>query len=166
MGQQPNIRIGMEDLPRATAKEAPARRWSPDRPGDLVSPQSVPWGGSFGTPGPDAGFALMIVRGRELALLEGETRADVETAVAVIMAARASQLGRAPIPADALVAEALLGFGSVDPSWRLEWTKNLAHDHRAARQLVAAVDRTALTAPLDGLLRRIEAGERLVAGRP
>ena len=163
MGQQPNIRIGMEDLPRATGKPGPPGRWTPDRPGELVTPQAVPWGGAFGTPGPDAGYAFTIVARRELALLEGETRADVESALIALMTARASQFGRAPVARDAATAEAILGFGSADPSWRLDWTRGLAHDHDAVRRLVAATDRGALVAPLDDLVRRVEAGDRLVA---
>lgn len=165
MGQQPNIRIGMEDLPRATAKPGPARRWSPDRPGDMASPQAVPWGGAFGTPGPDAGYALRIIRERDLPLIEGESRADAETAVATLMAARASHFGRGPMVTDAAVGEALLGFGVGDAEWRGSWTRGLAHDHHAARDLVAAVDHDALFAPLATVQRRVESGERLVAAR-
>lgn len=165
MGQQPNIRIGMEDLPRATAKPGPARRWAPDRPGDVVSPQAVPWGGGYGTPGPDAGYAFTIVRSRELSLLDGESRSDVEAAVVALMTARASRFGRAPIAKDAAAAEALLGFGQADASWRLVWTRGLAHAYDGARELIGAVDPDALVSPLDELLLRTAAGERLISGR-
>jgi hypothetical protein len=165
VGQQPNIRIGIEDLPRSTAKPGPARRWSPDRPGDIVSPSAMPWGGAFGTPGPDAGFALKLVADRDLEPLEGETREDLEAAVAVLMAARASHFGRAPVGTDAAVAESLLGFGTPDPSWRLGWTRGLAHDHHTLRDLVGAVAPDALFAPVDTVRRRADAGERLIADR-
>ncbi|MFH1103824.1 MAG: hypothetical protein V1757_02605 [Actinomycetota bacterium] len=165
MGQQPNLRIGIEDLPRATGKPGPAGRWAPDRPGDMVSPQAVPWGGDFGTPGPDAGFAFNIIRTRALPALEGETRADLEEAVSALMTARASHFGRAPVVTDAMVAEVLLGFGTPDPSWRLAWTRGLAHDHHALRDLVGAIDADALVSPLEAVRRRHAAGERLVAER-
>ncbi len=165
MGQQPNIRIGIEDLPRPTAKPGPARRWSPDRPGEITSPAAAPWGGAFGTPGPDAGFALKLVADRELPLLDGETRGDVEAAVATLMVARASHFGRAPVGTDAAVAEALLGFGTPEPSWRLAWTRGLAHDHHARRDLVSAVVPGALFAGADEVRGRADAGERLIVDR-
>jgi hypothetical protein len=166
VGQQPNIRIGIADLPRSTAKPGAAGRWAPDRPGDLLGPESVPWGGAFGTPGPDTGYALKIAEGRNLPLVEGETRADLVAAVAALMAARASHYGRAPMVADAEVAEALLGVGTPDASWGVAWIRGLAHDRHALHDLVGAVDADALVAPLEAVQRRVAAGERLMAERP
>jgi hypothetical protein len=163
VGQQPNIRIGIENLPRATPKPGPARRWSPDRPGDITVPGAVPTGGGFGAPGPDAGYALKILAGRDLTLLAGESKADVEAAVAALMTARASHFGRAPVIGDAQVAEAMLGFGTADPSWRTSWTRGLAHDHQTQRALVAAADAEALVSPPDQVRSRAIAGARLVA---
>ena len=166
MGQQPNIRIGIEHLPRWTAKPGAAGRWAPDRPGDLLAPESVPWGGAFGTPGPDTGYALKIAAGRDYPLIEGATRADLVAAMAALMAARASHYGRAPMAADAEVAEALLGVGTPDASWGVAWIRGLAHDGGAVRDLIGAVDADALVAPLEVVQRRVAAGERLVAERP
>ena len=55
MGQQPNMPLTVEDLPRPEPHPAPARRWRAGRPGDPALPADVPWGGAFGTPGPDPG---------------------------------------------------------------------------------------------------------------
>jgi hypothetical protein len=111
VGQQPNIPLSSEDLPLPGAAPAPPRRWRAGRPGDLGSPAEVPWGGAFGTPGPDAGYALRLLAGRPLALAAGERRADAERALAAVMVARASRLGRAPTAIDAEAAELLLGYG-------------------------------------------------------
>lgn len=100
---------------------------------------------------------------RELALVPGERRADVAVAIAALMGARASHFGRAPVVGDAAVAEAILGFGTEDPSWRTAWTGGLAHDHHALRRLVAATDRAALVSTLEQVHRRVEDGEHLLS---
>lgn len=164
MGQQPNMPLGFEDLPRPIPKTDPPRRWSPTRPGELSAPDQVPWGGAFGTPGPDAGYALKLLASRDLDLLEGESRHDAELAVAAVAAARASHFGRAPVAPDLEIAEAILGFGSDDPQWRRRWTSGLGHDRSALRSLVAAVDSSALFSTLDEVRARAEAGDQMVAG--
>ena len=62
MGQQPNMPLTMADLPRPEPHPGPARGWRAGRPGDPSSPADVPWGGAFGTPGPDTGYALRLLR--------------------------------------------------------------------------------------------------------
>ena len=163
MAQEPNVQLEIEDLPRPTPKPAPARRWKPERPGEITSPADMPWGGAFGTPGPDTGYAFAILSRRELELLPGEDRHDVEAALAALMSARASRFGRAPVPKDAEVAEALLGMGSDDASWRRKWTANAGHDTDLRRALVAAVDASVWSASLEEVKSRIAGGERLLA---
>ncbi|MBP1632422.1 MAG: hypothetical protein H6Q11_710 [Acidobacteria bacterium] len=165
MGQQPNIQLHLEDLPRPEAHPGPARPWSARRPGDLVAPQQVPWGGAFGTPGPDTGYALRLLAGRPLALAEGERRDQAEGLVAALMAARASLLGRAPVAADAEVAEMILGLGAEGPAAgaaadarRRLWGQGA----EAVRRLLEATDPELLAAPADEVRRRWAAGERLV----
>ncbi|HUG74078.1 MAG TPA: hypothetical protein VMM81_00185, partial [Acidimicrobiia bacterium] len=63
----------------------------------MTSPSEVPWGGAFGTTGPDAGYAKRLVASRKFEALAGETVADVRRAVMVLAAARAAWLGRAPM---------------------------------------------------------------------
>lgn len=139
MGQQPNIRLGFEDLPRPTPKPAAPRRWSPRRPGELGAPDEVPWGGAFGTPGPDIGFAMSIVARMDLPGSDHD-RADVAAAVSAVMAARASALGRAPTSADATKAIDLLGLSS-DGIDRLD---GVAHDRRRLQSIVAEIPRQRL----------------------
>ncbi len=141
MGQEPNIPIGIEDLPRATFEPPAERRWRPSRPGEVGSPSEMPWGGSFGTPGPDIGFAIKIVRGRELPGPE-HLRTDVEAAVVAVMAARASALGRAPTAPDLDVALDLLGLADEAAAVTL---RGIGHDHRRLGELLASIPRDQLT---------------------
>jgi len=143
VGQQPNIPITLADLPRATAKPAAPGRWRPHRPGEITSPDAMPWGGLFGTPGPDTGYALRLLRGRALPGGD-EHRADVEAAILAIVSARGSALGRAPVPQDIDLVIDLLGLGDPD---RLAALDGIAHDHARLRGLVEAAPREVLMAP-------------------
>ena len=165
MGQQPNTPLQLEGLPRREPHPGPARRWSARRPGDLAGPGEVPWGGAFGTPGPDTGYALHLVAGRPLALAAGESRAEAEGLLAALVAARASRFGRAPVAADAEVAEMILGLREGGPAGvdlsparrRLS-----GHGSDVASRVLAAVDAGLLAAPPDEVQRRWAAGERLI----
>jgi hypothetical protein len=142
VGQEPNIPLGFEDLPRPTPKPSAPRRWSPRRPGEVGSPAEMPWGGSFGTPGPDIGFAIRIARTRGIPGPE-ERRADAEAAIVAVMAARASAVGRAPTNPDFDVAVDLLGLGSDAGFAAID---GIAHDSKRLRRLVADIPRHALIA--------------------
>jgi hypothetical protein len=167
VGQQPNIELAVEDLPRPTHDTAPARRWSPGRPGEIGGPGEMPGGGAFGTPGPDTGFALRILAGRTLDLGERERRHDADTALAALMAARASRAGRGPTVEDAEVAELLLGYhpdalpgDSADHvaaarPWLLA---GLGHAPARVRGIVAAVDPEVLDLQPDGVRDRLASG--------
>ncbi|MBI5157788.1 MAG: hypothetical protein HZA58_07225 [Acidimicrobiia bacterium] len=146
MGQQPNIPLGIEDLPRHTPHPPAPGRWRPDRPGDLRTPGEVPYGVGFGTPGPDTGYALRLLRDRDL---PGgtERRADVTAAVAAVMGARAAALGRAPVPADVDAAITLLALDDAAAS-RLA---GVAHDHARLRALVEAIPAHRLVLPASRL---------------
>jgi hypothetical protein len=163
VGQQPNLQLHLEDLPRPRPHPGPARRWSARRPGDPAGPEEVPWGGAFGTPGPDAGYALHLLAGRPLALAEGERRADAERLAAVLMAARASRLGRAPVAGDAEVAEMILGLHPGGPAAAAAERRRFAADGaEGLRRLLEAVDADLLVASPTDVRRDSAAGERLV----
>jgi len=134
VGQEPNIRLGLEDLPRAVPEPAAPARWSPQRPGDFVSPDEVPWGGAFGTPGPDTGFAYKIVRNLDLPGA-AHRRSDIEAVLVVVMSARASSLGRAPTAADAAVAIDLLELSEASA----DSFAGIAHDHARLGAVVATI---------------------------
>ncbi|MFH1331478.1 MAG: hypothetical protein ABIJ48_12640 [Actinomycetota bacterium] len=148
MGQQPSIPLTVEDLPRPEARPAPARRWRADRPGDLASPTDVPWGGAFGTPGPDTGYALRLLADRSVGPEESR-------ALAAVMAARASQLGRAPVAADAEAAESILGL-ALPPVSDAGGSGARAPGHgvEGLRRLLESLDPGLLAAPLEELRRR------------
>ena len=171
MGQQPNVPLDLSDLPRPRPKTAAARRWSPDRPGDLNSPDQVPWGGAFGTTGPDTGYAAKLVAGREITLGDDEDRHNAETALAALAGARASRLGRGPTAEDVDVALLLLGYDEeglppevVDDisARRRGWLANLSHNTVALRELVASVAPAVLVATPGELRSRLRSGEQLI----
>jgi len=151
MGQQPNIPITLADLPRATSKPAAPGRWRPHRPGEINSPDEMPWGGMYGTPGPDTGYALKLLRERELPGGE-DHRDDVSAAILAIVSARGSALGRAPVAKDIDLAIELLGLHD---DGRVAALDGIAHDHTRLRGLVEAVPRESLMAPTaeDGVSR-------------
>ena len=147
MGQEPTIEIPLEDLPRPTAEPAPARRWKPSRPGDLLAPADVPWGGAFGTPGPGTGYALKLASGASYELEAGESRANVESVLLLIMSARASWFGKAPSSDDLAWSLMVLGLDRQEEipqavmarlaESRRYWAPRVAHSNAAARRLSA-----------------------------
>ncbi len=166
MGQQPNIELEMADLPRPTERPGAPRRWSPTRAGELGHPADIPRGGRFGNPGPDAGYALTLLEGRDIPIAPGESRRDAVAAVAALMTARASGFGRAPVVGDAEVAETILGYREGAPadlvSARTAAVAGLAHHPANSRTLVAAADAGALLSSPDRVRERVEAGETLI----
>lgn len=107
MAQQPNIELNRADLPRpGLASEAAA--WKQRRPGEITTPEQAVWGGSFGRPGPDAGWVLRLVRGAEFD--RGDRPDTLERIVATVAGARAALAGRGPMSEDVEVALILLGL--------------------------------------------------------
>ncbi len=173
MGQEPNIDIEFEDRPRRELQPAAPTRWKANRPGDLTSPDQVPWGGAFGTPGPDAGYALKLISDADFALEEGEVRSQVEAAMAQLMASRASHFGRAPTSED--LKFALLIFGLAGPDQvpetvnaqlgrdRRYWAPRVANSAAAGRRLVAMIPSSLLEAPLEDVRHQLALGETPLA---
>jgi len=164
MAQQPNIELRITDLPRRTPGTGPERSWKPGRPGELTG-TGAPWGGAFGTPGPDAGFALKLVAARELVLAEHEHRADAEAVVAAVAAARASRRRRGPTKGDIDAAILILGydaptdFGAI----RAAVIGGAAHHHpERIRHVIAGIPADVFDAPIDELRERAASGESLV----
>ena len=98
-GSNPTSALGIEDLPRATAHPGPPGALVAGPPRETsVTPEAVPWGGGVRHPGSrhrirphDRGSPCADSPER------GAPPADVEAAVVAVMAARASQFGRAPV---------------------------------------------------------------------
>ena len=169
MGQEPNIDIEFEDRPREELQPAPPRRWQADRPGDLTSPDQVPWGGPFGTPGPDTGYALKLASGAGMELEPHEDRGNVERAMVHLMASRASRFGRAPTNEDLQFAMLLLGLAGPDEvpaavasqlsKDRRYWAPRAARNSAVARQMVSRITPELLEASLEDVRHRLALGE-------
>ncbi|MDH3607192.1 MAG: hypothetical protein OER12_09355 [Acidimicrobiia bacterium] len=169
MGQEPSLEIPQEDRPRAVATPAPARRWSASRPGDLHAPSDVPWGGPFGTPGPDTGYGLKLAAGATLNLAEDERRHPVERVLVLIIGARASLFGKAPSADDLGFAVMLLGLDTSREipeaattqlaAARRYWAPRVAHSTADARRLSARLTPDLLALSPDDLRHRLALGE-------
>jgi hypothetical protein len=159
MGQQPNVELTAAQKPRPTPEPEAARRWRPTRPGVITSPDQVPTGGSFGTPGPDTGYALVIVRAHGAELSEAEQKV-----VVALMAARSSKLGRAPTKADLEVAKLLAGLGDGLPQNFVErgqrWVAAAEHERVPGRLAVNEAEPELLVLPAADARRSI----RIVGG--
>jgi hypothetical protein len=163
MAQQPNIELRITDLPRQVSGTGPERPWVPNRPGELTG-TGVPWGGAFGTAGPDAGYALKLAADRELLLADHEHRADANAAVGAVAAARASLAGRGPTKGDIDAAIVILGydtesdFGAV----RSAAIAGSAHHPDRIRRLVAGIPADVYDATSGELRERAASGESLI----
>ncbi len=153
MGQQPNVEVGPASRPRAVPEPGPARRWRPDRPGDITSPEQMRWGGAFGTPGPDTGWAFKLVAEGDLP----ERTPLLERLVATLMGARASLFGRAPTIEDLEVAKQILGLGEgadaeLDAQ-RHRWLDAAAHEKIPGKQALSEIGPELLKAQPAGVRR-------------
>lgn len=140
MGQQPNLELTEGQLPRATPEPPPAKSWRPTKPGVITRPDEMPHGGSFGSTGPDAGWALRLL---SLAELPDEDP-DLKAVLAALMTARAAALGRGPIMEDLEVALVLCGYGfEAHPEViekRERWKAAVPHETRPGHTAVAETD--------------------------
>jgi hypothetical protein len=126
----------------------------------ITSPQQMPWGGAFGTPGPDAGYALKLLTAAELP----DRSPMLERVLAALMAARASLFGRAPIKEDLEVAMLLAGLSNESPNDLVErsqrWLEAAAHEPYPGRLAVAEVGPDLLRLKPDHLRRRLLSGNK------
>lgn len=173
MGQQPNIELEIADLPRPRPKPDPARAWVPSRPGELGGPEDMKWGNGFGTNGPDAGYALLLAKQRDLDLADGEHRENADAAVAAVAAARSSLFGRGPTGKDIDLALVLLGYdkGSVPKETaanlgedRLGWFTGAAHHPAKLVDFIAKLPSDTLRLTAAEARGRMASGETLIAG--
>lgn len=158
MAQQPNIELDPSDLPRRGLDTSAARRWSvSDKPGVITAPADVPHGGTFGTPGPDTGWALRILHH-----MAPQQDPNVEQVLVALMSARAASFGRAPIPEDLEVAKLLCGMGEGLPlqlsARARKWFNAVPHEPSKGRSAVAAVDQAQLRMKPDELRKDLVVG--------
>jgi hypothetical protein len=94
----------------------------------------------FGSPAPDGGWAMRIIRASDLP----DEDPDLKLVLAALMVARAAALGRGPIKEDLDVALVLCGYGfEAKPEViqrRHRWLKAVHHDVRPGESAVAEVD--------------------------
>ena len=163
MAQQPNIERPISDLSERASGTGPERPWTPNRPGELTG-TGMPWGGAFGMPGPDAGYALKLVAGRELILAEHEHRADADAVVAAVAAARSSLVRRGPTKADIDAAIIILGYDAENEFGpiRAAAIGGSAHPPLRIRGLIAGIPTDVYDATADELRERAASGESLI----
>ncbi len=142
MGQQPNIELDASDLPRVGLEPGVARRSAGGRPGEITTPQEAVYGGSFGRPGPDAGWVVRVVKAAEF----DRSERGIEGVVASVAGARAAHNGRGPTSSDVEVALILLGLrpeGIPDDvvaqlsAARSIWLSKAAHEKVKGRSFLA-----------------------------
>jgi len=163
MAQQPKIDLETAHHLRPDSVTGPERPWYPNRPGELTG-TGMPWGGAFGTPGPDAGYALKLVVGRELVLADHEHRADANAAVGAVAAARASLDGRGPTKEDIDAAIIILGYDTESDfgAARAAAIGGSAHHPLRIRGLIAGIPKDVYEATPDELRERVASGESLI----
>ncbi len=156
MAQQPNIEVDRARAPLPTLEPGPARR-SGGRPGEITDPDDVAWGGSFGTPGPDTGWALRLIRRADY---DRSHRArETETLLAALVAARASRHGRAPVPEDIEIGLILLGLREGLPASLTErrerWLDAATHERPRGATALREIDHGQLDLKPEQLLAAI-----------
>lgn len=140
------------------AYESPPRRpdpWLANRPGELAGGQ--PRGAGLGSPGPDQGYVLRLVRqfAGKLTLATGEHERDALAGAAGVALKRASVFGRAPIVHDVTVALTIWGFLDDAPADLVALRKPLfeevghPHHYGELRRLVDLVPDAALRMSTD-----------------
>jgi len=95
MAQQPNIEVDRARAPLPELEPGPARRQGQSRPGEINSPDDVAWGGSYGTPGPDTGWALGLIRRAEFD--RSHRGKETETLLAALVAERVAEVRGIPL---------------------------------------------------------------------
>jgi hypothetical protein len=154
MAVDPFVPASIEDAPQLKERVPPARGWTARRPGDL--PPERPRGHLFGTPGPDAGYALTLaerLRPR-LDLAWAEHPDDALTVATAIGMKRAGEFGRAPVLADIELGLTVLGYLGGAPEdlieWRREHVREARHSYPVQRALADMVptETLGLTPPL------------------
>lgn len=172
MAQPTFVPITEADQVRSARRLSVPRSWVADRPADLVGPKR-PAGSRFGTPGPDQGFALRLVRRFEdrVHLVPEESMEDVLYGAALLASKRAGLLGRAPCVYDLDAVFALFGFLVESPPEELVAERrrlfaSASRDYVAQRALVDAVPDETLQLPASELGARLGEWQSLLRRAP
>lgn len=135
--------------------------WMPTRPAEVVDGYQ-PRGEMFGNPGPDQGYALVLLRRfhGKLFLTEGEDEHDAMIGCLGVALKRASLFGRAPVVHDLTVAFTIWGFLDDNPdrelvALRRPLFQSVGHSHHyvGQREIVDAVPDDVLRRPHAQVIR-------------
>jgi hypothetical protein len=172
MAQPSFVPITEADQVRGARHLSVPTKWVADRPADLAGPIR-PTGISYGTPGPDQGFALRVARRFEhrLSLTAGEDVEDVLHGGAILASKRAGLLGRAPCVYDLDAVFALFGFLVPDPPeglvvLRRQLFASASRDYVVQRSLVDSVPDATLLLSAEQLSARPGDWSALLDGAP
>ena len=142
--------------------------WRATRPGDLHGSPAARRR-EFGTPGPDAGYGLLVAEqlfADKVQCVGGESVHDALAAAAEVGGARAALFGRAPVGKDvehALTLFGLLGGAPADlVAWRSQRVRSAAHEYRKRRALVDAVPEATLRLTPEQVRSRLGAWRTLL----
>jgi len=168
MAQQPKIEVEAHSAIRKSVGTSAARSWRSGRPGDFSGPGDVPTGAGFGNPGPDTGYALRLLKDRDLMIEADEDAERVRRTAVHLAGARAAAFGRAPTSHDIDVALAILGLDaaitgttrSALAADRKRWVGKAANGAKYGRQMVAKVDSELLAADPLEVVERLQSGLR------
>jgi hypothetical protein len=144
MTQPSFVPIVEADQVRSTYRLRVPGIWTQSRPSELRG-TAAPAGPSFGTPGPDQGFALKLARRFEdrLEVSPGEPVEDVISGCTAVAMRRAARFGRAPLIHDLEFALTLWGFLGGAPDdlvvERAPLFRSAAHHYSARRAIADAV---------------------------
>lgn len=137
-------------------------RWEATRPGELEGLRP-PEGRSFGTTGPDQGFALKLAArfADRLELQPGEHAEDAVAGCVGVALRRAARFGRAPVIYDLELAFTLFGFLGGAPAELLEFRRPYfdaaSHDYWDQRDIVDLVSEESLAlTPADVRTRLVD----------
>ncbi|MCB0975228.1 MAG: hypothetical protein KDB86_11815 [Actinobacteria bacterium] len=119
--------------PKRFGSEVPATKaWVAERPGELIYGQ--PHGAMLGSPGPDQGYALTLLRAAKTWIQYGphEQPHDGDALLSALAIRRAALFGRAPTMVDLKIAAAILGMDGNGAPAQIDWRTRVgrgAHHH-------------------------------------
>jgi hypothetical protein len=129
--------------------------WRQRRVAELIAPD-WPRGREMGTPGPDAGYAMLLAHelfAERVTTTDGVTVEDALAGSAVVAGARAALFGRAPVAKDVELALTLFGFLSDAPAdlvaWRTPRFQAVSHHYQEQRRIAASVPESTLRLDVD-----------------
>ena len=129
------------------------------------------WGAGYGSTGPDAGYAMTLVKSRDVELADGEHRGNANAAIAAVAAARSSLFGRAPTKKDVDLALVLLGYDTDDlpagevaelGAARRGWFAAAGHHPDRLTKFLSRLEPSVLQLTAEDARARMAKGEQLI----